>query len=137
MYRMKSRLGELMAELNLNDVDLVWMTGIRQQTIAKLITGYADRAKFEHLSLIMTELECDLSEIIEVEWVGEEVIPPREGRYERVNRKAAHLKTLRKLKNAEKRKRKAAAQAAGNVKPKGEGKANSQGKKTSQKKQKK
>ena len=104
MDRIILRLGRLMADLNLNDVDLVWMTGIRQGTISKLISGYADQIKLEHLGKIMTALEADITEIIEVQWVGEEPRLPREGRYERVNRNAAYYKEQRKKMNAEKRK---------------------------------
>ena len=118
MNRIVLRLGRLMADLNLNDVDLVWMTGIRQGTISKLISGYADQIKFEHLEKIMTALEADLSEIIEVQWVGDEPPLPREGRYERVNRNAAYHKEQRKKRNAEKRKSKTAAEVSGNAKPK-------------------
>ena len=118
MDRIILRLGRLMADLNLNDVDLVWMTGIRQGTISKLISGYADQIKLEHLGKIMTALEADITEIIEVQWVGEEPRLPREGRYERVNRNAAYYKEQRKKMNAEKRKNRTSAEVSGNAKPK-------------------
>ena len=89
----------------------------------KLISGYADRVLFEHLAKILWALEADLSEIIEVELVGDDPAPPKEGRYERVNRNAAVYKAKRKERNAQKRKQKAIEAASGKAKPKAISKA--------------
>lgn len=61
--RLSARLGER----RWKQKDLAEATGIRPSTIGELYNELAERVNLDHLDLICEALECDISDVLEIE----------------------------------------------------------------------
>lgn len=67
MYRIRIRLSRLLGELHLTQADLADMADMREGTLSEYVREVTDRVSLVYLARICEVLECDLTEILELE----------------------------------------------------------------------
>ena len=101
MYRVRNRLSRLLGELHLTQADLAGMADIREGTLSEYVREISDRISLVHLARICEALECELTDVLELEIV-EETTDDSE-RWKRIQEKKERVRAERKRKYMERK----------------------------------
>ena len=95
MIRIRIRLSALLGEQRMKQKDLADLTGISTATINHYYNENIDRISLTHFEGICEVLHCDLSELLTMEVINDDVSAAADLRWEReTRRKAASRRKL-------------------------------------------
>lgn len=100
MYRIRIRLSRLLGELHLTQADLAGMADIREGTLSEYVRELPDRVSLAHFARICETLECDLTDVLELEAI-DDAIDSNE-RWERIQARKEATRAERRRKYKEK-----------------------------------
>ena len=96
MYRIRIRLSRLLGELHLTQADLAGMADMREGTLSEYVREVTDRISLVYVARICEVLECDLTDVLELE-SSEEALDNNE-RWDRIQAKKAAVRAERRRK---------------------------------------
>ena len=101
MYRIRIRLSRLLGELHLTQADLAGMADMREGTLSEYVREVTDRISLVYIARICEVLECDLTDVLELE-SSEEALDNNE-RWDRIQAKKASVRAERRRKSKAKK----------------------------------
>lgn len=101
MHRIRIRLSRLLGELHLTQADLAQMTDMREGTLSEYVREITDRVSLIHIARICEELECKLTDVLELEVVDDSVDETE--RLERIEAKKEFVRAERRRRYREKK----------------------------------
>lgn len=101
MYRIRNKLSRLLGELHLTQADLASMADIREGTLSEYVREINDRISLAHLARICEALECELTDVLELEIVDKTIDDAE--RWERIQAKKEHARAERRRRYKEKK----------------------------------
>ena len=100
MHRIRIKLSRLLGELHLTQADLAGMADIREGTLSEYVRELPDRISLAHFARICEALECDLTDVLELEIVDGTF--DADERWERIQARKEAARAERKRKYKEK-----------------------------------
>lgn len=101
MYRIRIKLARLLGELHLSQADLADMADMREGTLSEYVREVTDRVSLVYIARICEVLECDLSDVFELE-SSEDALDNNE-RWDRIQAKKEAVRAERRRKSKAKK----------------------------------
>lgn len=101
MYRIRIKLSRLLGELHLTQADLADMADMREGTLSEYVREITDRVSLVYIARICEALECDLTDIFELE--SSEAALDNNERWSRIQAKKEAVRAKRRQKHQAKR----------------------------------